>query len=391
MNLQSRMDYSSADLSSEADGPQRTLYSDEYVQKGGRDDYADIVVPDSLESDDGQSDLESRNDEGREPPGGPGGGDNAAAGFWDVSRGPLGAAGIVNNRLFVLAQIRERKDLLRSIQADDRQASVADEDARTTTASTGYPRPQKYKDLIGQDVRLLAQKALPPSQDVTVLRKELASARADVQAKSHDVIGLEGTVSELRSNQAKRALEQDRLETKIRNLRSRYEAASDRLGNRIQEEEQKKFQYKHKLKEHTEKCERLNILVVDWEEENGRLTALARDAWRSEQQKDATIKQLDESIKAFKAVEEGSRPALDVLKESVDLLREQKRSAESMHEKMVAVLLEALRTTKEELTYIRQVCKYQLKELGTMKEELIGLRQLSESQPKDLSNIGQDF
>lgn len=351
---------------------------------------------------------------GRDPSGSPAGGEAARGMFHDWSRGPLGAVGIVNNRRVLVAQAREAEGLLRLVEADDGQASMAgnftdwasmnadlakliqDKESlhefvkratdkveqrdnevqewiaelsnmadigshKLVSARDRLPPdlgpallrlvtlslqdddsidklPRRYKELLGEDVRLLAQKVLPPapSQDVTVLRKELASARETAEAMENAVAERDGMVKDLESEKTRQAAVIDKLETKINNLISRYQDASERLGDRLKEKDQDLSRYRRRYRDLTETSERLNSMLVQAEEEKKRLSACADDAQKSSEEKDARIKQLDEDIKVFTAVEEGSRPALDVLKDSVNLLREQKRSAEEMHRKVVA-------------------------------------------------------
>lgn len=357
----------------------------------------------------------------------PGDGGAAGARFRGVSQGPLGAVGIVDNKQILAAQAREAEDLIRSIEADDGQASMADdytewaglnadleklikdkqvlhEYVRKTTERVEIRQneiqewtsklstmadvesdklvsnrdrlppslgpalmrlvtlylqdddsidkmPDRYKELLGKDVNLLAQKALPPapSQDVTVLRKELESARGDAEAARDAMAERDRTIRELEAEKVRQDSVRAKLKTTISNLESRYNESWVREDKRYNAMELEAKRYRSQYKVSSEAQKRLTEMLVQEEEEKKRLQKGADDARRLVKQREMVIKQLNEDIKVFTAVEEGAKPALDVLKDSINLLREQKKAADGMHEKLVTDMQAAAQSQQDRL------------------------------------------
>lgn len=402
--------------------------------------------------------------------GSPGDGGAAGARFRGVSRGPLGAVGVVDNRQILAAQAREVEDLIRSIEADDGQASMADdytewaglnadleklikdkqvlhEYVRKTTERVEIRQkeiqewtsklstmadvesdklvsnrdrlppnlgpalmrlvtlyfqdddsidkmPDRYKELLGKDLNLLAQKALPPapSQDVTVLRKELASARGDAEAARDAITERDSTIRELEAEKVRRDSVNASLQTTIKNLESRYNEAWVREDKRYNAMELEAKRYRSQYKESHEAQDRLTAMLVQEEEEKKRLQKRLDDARRLFKQKEEVIKQLNEDIKVFTAVEEGAKPALDVLKDSINLLREQKKAADEMHEKLVADMQDTAQSQQDrqqrKITQLEDdVTKLQRENART--RQLERERQSLQEQVKDLTGRNQ--
>lgn len=197
--------------------------------------------------------------------------------------------------------------------------------------------PKRYRDLMGKDLRLLAQQAVPlaPSQDVSALRRDLQSTNEELESARAEIRSTKADMGHLVFDKEKAVVAAEKLRAQMNDMSMKHRKVADVLTGRAEECSRSATKYANRCARLKDDVERQQRMLVDAEEERQRLDGQVADALQEVKLRDDKIKQLGERISLLAAAEEGSDSAFDTLKRTVDRLNEQNDLNQSMNDRLI--------------------------------------------------------
>ncbi|POS70422.1 hypothetical protein DHEL01_v211185 [Diaporthe helianthi] len=185
--------------------------------------------------------------------------------------------------------------------------------------------PKRYRDMIGKDMAVIAQQAArpAPSQDVSVIQKELQSALDQLAEAKYEIESMRKRTDISIMEREKAILTKEKLRNSMNDMAKRHENLVIDLGDKIEASSRNTRRYADRCTEMKGELERQQGLLVESVEDARRLEGEACEAQQQVGQKDEKIKQLQHRIGLLVIAEKGSDSAIDGLKKTIKQQTEQ--------------------------------------------------------------------
>ncbi|ROV91076.1 hypothetical protein VMCG_09613 [Cytospora schulzeri] len=209
--------------------------------------------------------------------------------------------------------------------------------------------PNRYKELLRADLRLLAQASVPPapSQSVPVLKENLLSARRRTKELEKEVAQRDATIEEIQLQLDTKSSEVTSLGARLDRLKDKYEDGSARIRKQYSELQNSMHVAEGELKTLRKEHDVKTKLLVDIQEKKQALLEEVQEAKAEVKEKDGLVQQLTERVQKLVEVGKDSGSALTTLKGTVRRLQESSTKKEEEARKTLERLQEQARSARD--------------------------------------------